>query len=62
MQTLILVVAFFSVLVLLVAVFAFLDRRRLEASRASRERLFMGDRGPVALSILRDDRASEIPF
>ena len=62
MQTLILAVAFFSILVLLVAAFAFLDRKRLEAARASRERLFMGERGPVALSILRDDRASEIPF
>jgi tight adherence protein B len=63
MQLLILGVVFFGIILLIVAVYGLVNREALEASDAAREQLRTGVSGGVAaVSILRDDRSSEIPF
>lgn len=64
MELLILAGVFFGTLLLLVGVYAFVNRRQLAAAESARERLRAGldptGKGPI--SILRDDRSSQIPF
>ena len=63
MQLLILTSVFFGLIFLIVAIYGGVNRERLEASDAAREQLRTGAAGAVtAVSILRDDRSSEIPF
>src|SRR5215218_5155034 len=63
MQLLILSLVFFGIVFLIVAVYGIVNRQALEASDAAREQLRTGASGAVAaVSILRDDRSSEIPF
>jgi len=63
MQLLILATVFFGIVFLVVAVYGVINRESLEASDAAREQLRTGMSGMVsAVSILRDDRSSEIPF
>lgn len=63
MQLLILAVVFFGTLLLVVGGYSWANRRRLSAAEAARQRLRMGLPGdPGAVSILRDDRSSEIPL
>src|SRR5829696_3355156 len=63
MQLLILTSVFFGLVFLIVAIYGFVNRETLEASDAAREQLRTGAGGAVsAVSILRDDRSSEIPF
>ncbi len=63
MQLLILTSVFFGLVFLIVAVYGLINREALEASDAAREQLRTGAAGSVAaVSILRDDRSSEIPF
>jgi tight adherence protein B len=63
MQLLILGAVFFGLIFLIVALYGLLNREALEASEAAREQLRTGGSGSVAaVSILRDDRSSEIPF
>lgn len=63
MQLLILASVFFGLVFLIVAIYGFVNRETLEASDAAREQLRTGAAGAVsAVSILRDDRSSEIPF
>ncbi|MDB4881359.1 MAG: hypothetical protein JWL95_125 [Gemmatimonadetes bacterium] len=63
MQLLILASVFFGILFLIVAIYGVVNRDALEASDAAREQLRTGATGVVAaVSILRDDRSSEIPF
>src|SRR5512138_109641 len=63
MQLLILAAVFFGLVFLIVAVYGLVNREALEASEAAREQLRTGGGGSVAaVSILRDDRSSEIPF
>src|SRR5688500_17290090 len=62
MQLLILTSVFFGLVFLVVALYGFVNRESLEASDAAREQLRTGAGGAVsAVSILRDDRSSEIP-
>jgi tight adherence protein B len=63
MQLLMLAAVFFGIVFLIVAVYGLINREALEASEAAREQLRTGGSGSVAsVSILRDDRSSEIPF
>ena len=63
MQLLILALVFFGIVFLVVAAYGIVNREQLEASAAAREQLRTGASGSVAaVSILRDDRSSEIPF
>jgi len=63
MQLLILTLVFFGIVFLIVALYGVVNREALEASDAAREQLRTGASGTVAaVSILRDDRSSEIPF
>jgi tight adherence protein B len=63
MQLLILAAVFFGIVFLIVAIYGLVNREALEASEAAREQLRMGSAGSAAaVSILRDDRSSEIPF
>src|SRR5688572_294719 len=63
MQLLILAGVFFGLVFLIVAIYGVVNRESLEASEAAREQLRTGASGSVAaVSILRDDRSSEIPF
>ena len=63
MQLLILTTVFFGIVFLVVAVYGLVNREALEASDAAREQLRTGASGTVSsVSILRDDRSSEIPF
>src|SRR5215217_5294544 len=63
MQLLILRSVFFGLVFLIVAIYGFVNRETLAASDAAREQLRTGAAGVVsAVSILRDDRSSEIPF
>ena len=63
MQLLILAAVFFGLVFLIVAIYGLVNREALEASEAAREQLRTGGGGSVAaVSILRDDRSSEIPF
>ena len=63
MQLLILAGVFFGLVFLIVAIYGVVNRESLEASEAAREQLRTGGAGSVAaVSILRDDRSSEIPF
>jgi tight adherence protein B len=63
MQLLILALVFFGIVFLLVAVYGIVNREALEASDTAREQLRIGAAGAVsAVSILRDDRSSEIPL
>jgi tight adherence protein B len=63
MQLLILAGVFFGLVFLIVAIYGVVNREALEASEAAREQLRTGGSGSVAaVSILRDDRSSEIPF
>src|SRR6478672_4345958 len=63
MQLLILATVFFGIVFLVVAVYGLVNREALEASDAAREQLRNGAGGSVSsISILRDDRSSEIPF
>ena len=63
MQLLILASVFFGLVFLIVAIYGFINRETLEASDAAREQLRTGAGGAIsAVSILRDDRSSEIPF
>jgi len=63
MQLLILTSVFFGLVFLIVAIYGFVNRETLAASDAAREQLRTGAGGAVsAVSILRDDRSSEIPF
>ena len=63
MQLLLLGVVFFGTVLLIVAIYGVVNRRSLEASDAAREQLRVGTVGVVGdVSILRDDRSSEIPF
>jgi tight adherence protein B len=63
MQLLILTAVFFGIVFLIVALYGLVNREALEASEAAREQLRTGAAGSVAaVSILRDDRSSEIPF
>jgi tight adherence protein B len=63
MQLLVLGIVFFGIILLIVAFYGLVNREALEASDAAREQLRTGTGGSVAaVSILRDDRSSEIPF
>jgi len=63
MQLLLLTAVFFGIVFLIVALYGLVNREALEASEAAREQLRTGAAGSVAaVSILRDDRSSEIPF
>jgi len=63
MQLLILAIVFFGIVFLIVAFYGVVNREALEASEAAREQLRAGGTGAVAaMSILRDDRSSEIPI
>src|SRR5215203_3336757 len=63
MQLLLLGAVFFGIIFLIVAFYGLVNREQLEASDAAREQLRTGAAGAVsAVSILRDDRSSEIPF
>src|SRR5215207_10156516 len=63
MQLLILTSVFFGLVFQIVAIYGFVNRETLEATDAAREQLRTGSSGTVsAVSILRDDRSSEIPF
>ena len=63
MQLLILATVFFGIIFLVVAIYGLVNREALEASDAAREQLRTGMGGSVSsISILRDDRSSEIPF
>jgi tight adherence protein B len=63
MQLLILTLVFFGIVFLVVAAYGIVNREALEASATAREQLRTGASGTVAaVSILRDDRSSEIPF
>src|SRR3954471_2701967 len=63
MQLLVLGIVFFGIILLIVAFYGLVNREALEASDAAREQLRTGVGGGVAaVSILRDDRSSEIPF
>ena len=63
MQLLILGVVFFGICLLIVSIYGVVNRRALEASDAARQQLRSGATGIVTeVSILRDDRSSEIPF
>src|SRR4051794_32891792 len=63
MQLLLLAIVFFGIVLLIVAFYGVVNREALEASDAAREQLRTGAGGTVAaVSILRDDRSSEIPF
>ena len=63
MQLLILGIVFFGIVLLVVSVYGVINRRALEAADAAREQLRSGAIGVVGpVSILRDDRSSEIPF
>lgn len=63
MQLLLLGAVFFGIIFLIVAAYGLVNREQLEASEAAREQLRTGTAGAVsAVSILRDDRSSEIPF
>ena len=63
MQLLLLAIVFFGIILLIVAFYGVINREALEASDAAREQLRTGAGGAVAaVSILRDDRSSEIPF
>jgi tight adherence protein B len=63
MQLLILAAVFFGIVFLIVAIYGLVNREALEASESAREQLRMGSAGSAAaVSILRDDRSSEIPF
>ena len=63
MQLLLLGIVFFGIIFLIVAFYGLINREALEASDAAREQLRTGVGGSVAaVSILRDDRSSEIPF
>jgi tight adherence protein B len=62
-QLLILAAVFFGIVFLIVALYGIINRDALEASEAAREQLRSGSLGTAAaISILRDDRSSEIPF
>jgi tight adherence protein B len=62
-QLLILAAVFFGIVFLIVALYGIINREALEASEAAREQLRSGSLGTAAaISILRDDRSSEIPF
>jgi tight adherence protein B len=60
MQGLVLLLVFFGTAMLVLGIYAFLNRRRLAAAEMLRER--MGDAAPVAstVNILRDDRKSSV--
>ncbi|MEO8561450.1 MAG: type II secretion system F family protein [bacterium] len=63
MQLLILIVVFFGIVLLIVALYGVINRESLEAADAAREQLRTSHGGAIAaISILRDDRSSEIPF
>jgi tight adherence protein B len=63
MQLMILAGVFFGTVLIVMALYAFVYRRELAASEAARERLRMGvDANGKPINILRDERASEIPF
>jgi tight adherence protein B len=63
MQLLILIVVFFGIVLLVVALYGVVNRESLEAADAAREQLRTSHGGTIAaISILRDDRSSEIPF
>jgi tight adherence protein B len=59
MDTLILLVVFFSTVMLVLGVYVFVNRRRLEATAALHDRL-SGDRA-APINILRDTRKSAVP-
>ncbi|HET6680282.1 MAG TPA: type II secretion system F family protein [Gemmatimonadaceae bacterium] len=59
MDTLILLVVFFSTVMLVLGVYVFVNRRRLEATAALRDRLSGAEAAPV--NILRDTRKSAVP-
>jgi tight adherence protein B len=62
-QLLILAGVFFGIVFLIVALYGVINREALEASEAAREQLRNGGLHSAAtISILRDDRSSEIPF
>ena len=63
MELLILAGVFFGTLVLVTAGYAYVNRRALAEAEAARARLRAGlDPGGGPISILRDERSSEIPF
>lgn len=63
MQLLILAGVFFGIVFLIVALYGLVNREALEASEAAREQLRnSGLNSAATVSILRDDRSSEIPF
>ncbi len=63
MQLLLLGGVFFGTVLLIVAIYGVVNRRALEASDAARDQLRSGTAGVInEVSILRDDRSSEIPF
>lgn len=62
MQTLILFAVFFGTVFLLLGVYVFANRRRLEAVAALRERMRGGAAYAGDLNILRDVRKSAVPF
>ena len=62
MQLLILSAVFFGIVFLIVALYGLVNREALEASEAARQQLRAGGGPAATISILRDDRSSEIPF
>jgi tight adherence protein B len=61
MQTLILFAVFFGTTLLLLGIYVFVNRRRLEAAAALKDRLST-TAAPADISILRDLRKSAVPF
>ena len=62
MQTLILFAVFFGTVFVLLGVFVFVNRRRLETVAALRERMRGGMASQADVNILRDIRKSAVPF
>ncbi|HEX5830130.1 MAG TPA: type II secretion system F family protein [Gemmatimonadaceae bacterium] len=61
-QLLLLAGIFFGVVLVVMAAYAFINRRELAAAEQARQRLRTGVDATGRVSILRDDRSSEIPF
>lgn len=62
MATLILFVVFFGTVFLLVGIYGFVNRRRLETMSALRQRMSNSGGAAAELNILRDVRKSAVPF
>jgi tight adherence protein B len=62
MQLLILAAGFFGTALTILSVYLFINRRQLAAAEAARAQLRTGGQVVESVSILRDERSSDIPF